>query len=257
MLLLKLTLAPLLVAVATVAAQKWGPRVGGLLMGLPLTTGPIFLLLLFEQGPDFAAEATLGILFGLIGLTAFAVVYATVAAWTGWIGSIVSATIAFFAVSIGACSLGTHIAVAGIAAWCVPALALPLMRRPAFAMPHTNPPWWNLLVRMFAVAVLTLLATTMAMRLGAVFSGIVGTYPVAITVVIIFTHHQFGREPVTAMLRGCVLSWISFASCFVVIGLSLEVMGSALAIVLGALAAIVTSVLVLWMERSLTRVRIP
>ena len=97
----------------------------------------------------------------------------------------------------------------------------------------------------------------MAMSLGPVLSGIVGTYPVAIAVVITFTHHQLGGDGAAAMLRGCVLSWISFASCFVVIGLSLEVMGSALAIVLGALAAIVTSVLVLWMERSLTRVRIP
>ena len=40
MLLLKLTLAPLLVVAATLAAQKWGPRVGGLLLGLPLTTSP-------------------------------------------------------------------------------------------------------------------------------------------------------------------------------------------------------------------------
>jgi hypothetical protein len=59
-LLLKLTLAPLLVAAATLVAQKWGPRVGGLLMGLPLTTGPIFLLLAIDQGPHFAAGATVG-----------------------------------------------------------------------------------------------------------------------------------------------------------------------------------------------------
>ena len=62
MLLLKLTLAPLLVAAATLVAQKWGPRVGGLLMGLPLTTGPIFLLLEIDQGPHFAAGAAVGIL---------------------------------------------------------------------------------------------------------------------------------------------------------------------------------------------------
>ena len=32
MLLLKLTLAPLLAAAATLVTQKWGPRVGGLLL---------------------------------------------------------------------------------------------------------------------------------------------------------------------------------------------------------------------------------
>jgi hypothetical protein len=52
------------------------------------------------------------------------------------------------------------------------------------------------------------------------------------------------------MLRGSVLSWISFASCFLAIGLSLEAVGIALAIGLGALAAAAaTSVFVLWMDR--------
>jgi hypothetical protein len=83
MLLLKLTLAPLLVAAAMLVAQKWGPRMGGLLMGLPLTTGPIFLFLAIDQGPHFAAGATVGILFGLVGLAAFAVAYAAASSRTG------------------------------------------------------------------------------------------------------------------------------------------------------------------------------
>jgi hypothetical protein len=57
MLLLKLTLAPFLVAAATLIARKWGAKAGGLLMGLPLTTGPIFLFLAVDQGPRFAARA--------------------------------------------------------------------------------------------------------------------------------------------------------------------------------------------------------
>jgi hypothetical protein len=80
-------------------------------------------------------------------------------------------------------------------------------------------------------------------------SGVVGTYPVAITVVITFTHSQFGRNAALAMLRGSVLSWISFASCFLVIGRSLEAVGTALAIGLGTLAAVATSVFMHWMGR--------
>jgi hypothetical protein len=102
---------------------------------------------------------------------------------------------------------------------------------------------------MVAVAALTLAITTAATRLGPIQSGIVGTYPVAITVVITFTHSQFGRNAALDMLRGSVLSWISFASCFLVIGLSLEALGIALAIGLGVLAAVTTSVLVLWADR--------
>ena len=78
LLLLKLTLAPLLVAIATIVARRWGHGIGGVVVGLPLSSGPIFLFLAIDQGLDFAERATLGILFGLVGLAGFALVYAAV-----------------------------------------------------------------------------------------------------------------------------------------------------------------------------------
>jgi hypothetical protein len=250
LLLPKLTLAPLLVAAATLVAQKWGPRVGGLLMGLPLTTGPIFLLLAIDQGPHFAAKAAVGILFGLVGLAAFAVAYAAASGRTEWVASLASATAAFFAFSAGARQLGSDVVVAGLAAWLAQLIAISLIQRPEPGIARAAPPWWDLWVRMLAVAALTLAITIAAARLGPMPTGVVGTYPVAITVVITFTHSQFGRNAVLAMLRGSVLSWISFASCFLAIGLSLEAVGTAVAIDLGALAAVATSLLVLWMGRA-------
>jgi uncharacterized membrane protein len=68
-------------------------------------------------------------------------------------------------------------------------------------------------------------------------------------VVLTFTHAQLGRDAALAMLRGIVLSWIAFASCFLAIGLSLEALGVAMAICLGILAAVATSFLVIWMDR--------
>ena len=81
------------------------------------------------------------------------------------------------------------------------------------------------------------------------FSGIIGTYPVVTTVLMTFTHHQFGREAAIAMLRGSVLSWIAFVSCFFVIGLALNSHGLAASLGLGALAAVGTTILVLWVDR--------
>lgn len=81
-------------------------------------------------------------------------------------------------------------------------------------------------------------------------SGIVGTYPVAISVMIPFTHVQFGRSAAACMLRGCVLSWLSFANCFIVIGLSLQAAGVAPAIGVGIFAATITSILVIDADRA-------
>jgi hypothetical protein len=168
MLLLRLTLAPLLVAAATLAAQKWGPRVGGLLLGLPLTTGPIFLLLAIDQGLHFPAGATVGVLLGLVGLAAFAVTYAAASSKTGWVASLASATVAFFAFSAGARRLGSDVVIAGLAAWLALVLAASLLRRPGLGIAGAAPPWWDLWVRMLAVAALTLAITTAAARLGPI-----------------------------------------------------------------------------------------
>ena len=138
---------------------------------------------------------------------------------------------------------------AGLAAWLALALAGSLIRRPELQTARASPPWWDLWVRMAVAAVLTLATTTAAARLGPILSGIVGTYPVAVTVVIAFTHTQLGRNAALAMLRGSILSWFSFASCFLTIGLWVEVVGTALAVSLGVLAAVATSVLVLWTDR--------
>lgn len=245
LLLLKLTLAPLLVACATLVTHIRGPRAGGLLMGLPLTTGPIFLFLTVENGPHFGADATVGILYGLTGLVAFSVAYAAVAARARWTVSLVIATLAFFIVPLSAQNLGHNIFIAGSTAWLAQALALSLMRT---AEPQTAPlprRRWDVWVRMLAVAALTLTITTAAPRLGPTLSGIVGTFPIAISVVVAFTHHQSGPVAASTMLRGCILSWISFTNCFVVIGLMLEGLGVVAALALGVLVGALTSTLIL------------
>ena len=77
-------LAPLLILLATLAGRRWGPAVGGWLAGLPLTSGPVSLILALEQGPEFAGRAALGTLFGLISLSAFSLVYGVAARRMGW-----------------------------------------------------------------------------------------------------------------------------------------------------------------------------
>ena len=51
-------------AAATWAARRWGPAVGGWIVGLPLTSGPIAFFLALEHGPAFAARAALSTILG-------------------------------------------------------------------------------------------------------------------------------------------------------------------------------------------------
>ena len=81
---LKLVLTPALIAIATLAGRRFGPSIGGWLVGLPFTSGPVSLFLALEQGTSFAAAAASGSIAGAAASALFAVVYAYDAAWSNW-----------------------------------------------------------------------------------------------------------------------------------------------------------------------------
>ena len=250
--LFKLTLAPLLVALATFVSRRWGPMIGGVVVGLPLSTGPIFLFLAIDQGIDFAKEACTGILIGLVGLAGFALSYALASRRTGWAISLLMSAVAYFLVSMAVSNYWNGgVIEAGIAAYVALVASVCLIRRPRLEAIRSASPWWDIWFRMIAAGGLTLAITMAAGRLGPTLSGIVGTYPVVSTVVMTFTHHQFGPEAAVAMLRGTVLSWIAFVSSFLAIGLSLQSIGLAGSLSLGVIAAACTAVLVLRIDRFL------
>src|SRR3954467_451134 len=90
LLVLKLTLAPGLVAATTLAGRRWGPRVAGWLGGLPVVVGAFLFAVALEGGGGFAAEAAEGSLIGLLSLTAFVLAYAWSARRVGWPGALVA-----------------------------------------------------------------------------------------------------------------------------------------------------------------------
>ena len=91
----KLLLAPNFVVGASLAARRFGPRIGGLVAGLPLVAGPILLVYALAHGRAFAAGAAAGTLLGLVSLTAFVVVYARLAGRLFWGASMLAGWLAF------------------------------------------------------------------------------------------------------------------------------------------------------------------
>ena len=57
MLALKLFLVPACLALLSLAARAWGPRIAGWLAGLPIVAGPILFFLALERGTAFGAQA--------------------------------------------------------------------------------------------------------------------------------------------------------------------------------------------------------
>ena len=97
---LKLMLTPLLISIATLSGRRWGPSVSGWLIGFPLTSGPVSLILALQNGADFAGHNAVGIMAGQLSVLSFCVVYSLSARRYGWPVSLASAVAAF-----GACTL--------------------------------------------------------------------------------------------------------------------------------------------------------
>ena len=82
LLVYKLVIAPLLVALATLAGRRWGSVATGLVAGLPIIAGPILFFYAVEQGPVFASQAAVATLLGMVSLSAFMLIFA----WRSWVG---------------------------------------------------------------------------------------------------------------------------------------------------------------------------
>src|SRR5262249_54738827 len=95
--LLKIVVTPLLVAVVALAVRRWGPAVGGILMGLPWFTGPVLFILIQDQGIEFGVAACVGIELGMVCLSAFMMAYGLVATFAGWPWCLAAANAAYLA----------------------------------------------------------------------------------------------------------------------------------------------------------------
>jgi hypothetical protein len=212
----KIVLAPMFVIGASVAARRYGARIGGLVGGLPVVAGPILLVFALSHGRAFAAEAAAGTLLGIVSLLSFIVVYARVARRVGWAGSLVLGWAAFFAMTgaLSAIAVDRKAALAIVLVTVGLALgALPRVtgERPGLA----KRPAWDLPLRGASALALVLALTALAGELGAKLSGLLAPFPVIASVLAVFTHAQHGEEDLLRIMRGFVVGLVAYAVfCF-------------------------------------------
>jgi hypothetical protein len=246
LLAVKLLLAPSFVVAASLAARRFGPRVGGLVGGLPVVAGPILLAYALSHGRAFAAGAAAGTLLGLVSLIAFVVVYARLAAHRPWAVSLLVgwlafgvATVAFSALSV---PLGGDLALAAAGL----ALGLASLPRPAPASADEQvAPAWDLPLRAACALALVLALTAVAGWLGPQLSGLLTPFPIIATVLSAFTHAQRGTDELLRLLRGLLSGFGAFALFCFTLSLALQHLDVAGAFLLATSVALLTQTAVL------------
>lgn len=236
-LLLKLVLTPGLIAAASLAGRRWGQAVGGWLVGLPLTSGPIAFFLALDHGAGFAAAAAFGSLAGAIAEVAFCLAYGRVAD-RGWPLALAAACVAFAVVAAAVQPLA--LGLLGLAALVVVTLMLALRCLPGRpgAGPAGTPPRWDIPARMAVTTGLVVALTETAPVLGPRLSGVLATFPVYAAILTVFAHRA-GSPAAVQVLRGLLVGLLSFAGFFVALGGLIERLGVAGGFVAATAAALV------------------
>lgn len=212
--LLKLTLAPLLIALASLAGRRWGPRIAGWIVGFPIVAGPTLLFYALEQGTSFTSEAAYKTVVALFAYCGFALGYTwLVQRFNRWISLVGSWGIFFLSVALlnGFYSLSL---------WPTLGLVSVALALTWYVLPNPHHRWqaaqhskWDLLVRMAAASALVFTLTELAHVLGPNWSGLLTPFPVAASVLITAAHMHHGYSGALSVLSGILIGLISFG-CF-------------------------------------------
>lgn len=252
----KALLAPGLVVLASLAARRFGARIGGLVAGLPVIAAPILLVYTLDDGKKFAASAAGATLLGMVSLLAYIVVYGHVARRRSWRWSLAAGWAAFALLTLAF----SKVKVPAIAALAIIALALPAAHSmlpridglvaSAGAPPRSDLPSWDLPMRAGCALALVLALTAAAGELGPQLSGLLTPFPVIATVLTVFIHRHHGPDETLRLLRGFVLGYGAYALFCFVLSATLASFGIVAAFGLASGAALVCQAGVLLRSRS-------
>jgi hypothetical protein len=234
--LLRIALTPAVVVLAGLIQQRFGHRIGGRVVGLPLKAGPFLVVLLLTEGSQVATTAAQGTVSGLFAGVLFCLTY-------GLLAPVLRLAWRTLPVALAVSVLGP-IAMSQVAqTWVrlliialVVVVAFRLWPAPATTLPVRKPARWDLPVRAATAGGLVFVLTTLAPVLGATLAGILAGAPVVLTVVTPATHHNYGPLAAVGLVRGTLRSIPGTATFVTVVSYTLIPLGGVPAFALGLLA---------------------
>jgi hypothetical protein len=215
---LRLFMTPLLITAATLAGRKWGPGVSGWLIGFPLTSGPVSIILTLQYGPTFAAQAAIGNLAGLISICAFCVVFSFVAARGRWFFTALSAALAFVVATAFLNSFTLILWPTFVVVLIAITVTLRLVPKRVLAIVAVQALRWDLPARIIVATVFVIILTGIAPLLGPQLSGLITPFPIYAMVLAAFAQRQQGPAAARNLLRGMTWSLFGVAGFFLVVG---------------------------------------
>jgi len=246
---LKLVLTPVLIGVASLAGRRWGQGVGGWLVGLPLTAGPVAFFMALEYGPAAAAASARGSLAGVIAEAAFCLGYGWAARLVSWPLCVLAGALSFAAVAVVLQQFELHLLPVFLCAMASLVAIILVMPRGGGTIAAAPILRWDIPARMVVATALVLVLTGAAPELGAGLSGMLATFPVFAGTLTVFAHRLLGAGAALGVLRGLLFGLFSFAGFFPVLAALVERAGVAVAFAAAIAVSLAVQGGTLWLVR--------
>ena len=232
-LIVKMAVTAGVVVVATLAAERAGPLVAGLVATLPLGAGPVYVFLALDHGASFIAQSAVNSLAINMNNVIFALTYALLAqkrslavslpiALTVWI------TIAWVIQLVPWTVTSAFLANVVVLGTCI-VLARPLRHVP---IPAVRTYWYDLALRALLVAMLVGFVVSVSFQIGPAGSGILAVFPIILISLVLILHRRIGGKPTAAILANGVLGLVGFGFACVVLHFSAVPLGAAIGLTL-------------------------
>lgn len=252
---LKLILTPFLTGLATWAGRKYGHSVSGLLIGLPLNAGPIALFLALENGAQFAATSSKGILLGAVSLSLYSIVYASLSKRSHWVLCVIAGWITYLAATFALLEISFSLPAAFV--FTLLSLLTLLWVFPKMVDDHQSiiPPKWDIPLRIVLATLFIIGLTYISERLGPKLSGLLGTFPIFGTIFATTTHYLYGYNACRRLMRSVIKSLISLIAFSVVLAEYLPSQGIGPSFFWAIVACLITQAVVLFVGRKIDKLR--
>jgi hypothetical protein len=239
MLALKLTLVPLFLLAVSMSGKWWGPSIAGWLAGLPVVAGPILYLLVLAHGPAFGAHAAERSLSAILASEAFNFAYAWICRSRAWPMALAAGLLAWIAAAFGLSLLPDSAVWAAMTAFLAVCFGQSFLPRSVAIAPAISLSRFDLIGRMAAGAILTIVVTAISGPVGAAWSGLLAVFPLLGIVLSVSSHRAHGAQFVISLFRGMVLGRFSFAAFCLILSFSLRHQSPFVAFIEAAMAAMI------------------
>jgi|GEM_PF-1706569 len=199
-LMLRLLIAPVIVLGVTLAQRRFGQAIGGLIVGLPLSTLPLLWLVSLQHGPAFTAAMATTILAAGAAQVVVIWLYARLAARTTPLRAITVTVGAFFLATAPLVAVRPSVMLAGALA--LGAFCVALQYWPRVAETSDDEGRYRLVLRMVVAATVTVAIASLAGAVGPAMAGLLGALPVMSLTIGFMTHRELGAGASTRFLEG-------------------------------------------------------